>query len=128
MRYLVPILTLALLAGPSFAQAPAAPPPADQAPAAPAPLVAPNPAPAVPAPAVPAKPPRPVKPRLTFAQRFDAANTTHDGRLTLDQARAAHMYALSRRFDAIDADHKGYVTSQDIVAYRKAMKGKAPAL
>jgi hypothetical protein len=52
--------------------------------------------------------------RGTWQHRFDAANTTHDGRLTLEQAKAGHMPMVVRNFSAIDTDHKGYVTKQDI--------------
>jgi hypothetical protein len=50
-------------------------------------------------------------------ERFDAANTTHDGHLTLQQAEAAHMPMLVKNFSAIDKDGKGYVTEDDVRAY-----------
>jgi hypothetical protein len=56
-------------------------------------------------------------------ERLRAANTTHDGRLTLEQARAANLTPIVRHFSEIDADHKGYLTIQDIRAYRQKMKG-----
>ena len=62
-----------------------------------------------------------------MAQRFAAANTSSDGKLTLDQAKAAHWGGLVKNFDAIDADHKGYVTIQDIRAWRQASHGHASA-
>ena len=52
--------------------------------------------------------------------KFEAANTTHDGRLTLEQAQAGGMRGVARHFAEIDADHKGYVTLQDIRAWRRA--------
>ncbi len=52
--------------------------------------------------------------------RFDAANTTHDGRLTPDQAQAAGWRPIVRHFQEIDADHKGYVTFQDIRTWQRA--------
>lgn len=58
--------------------------------------------------------------RMTPAQRFAAANTTHDGHLTRDQAKAGHMFAVYRHFDAIDTGRKGYVTRQDMRSYAKA--------
>jgi len=73
--------------------------------------------------ASPAKPPR-----QTFREHFDSANTTHDGHLTLDQAKDAKWTAVIRRFDKMDADHKGFVTSQDIYnefARERAEKAKA---
>jgi hypothetical protein len=57
-----------------------------------------------------------------FIARFHAANTTADGRLTLAQAQAGHMPMIVRNFDAIDAQHKGYVTLQDIQAYRQQVR------
>lgn len=63
-------------------------------------------------------------PHMTFHQRFEQANTTHDGHLTLDQAKTG-MKSVARHFDAIDKDHKGYVTEADIHAYYKAMRAAA---
>ena len=54
-----------------------------------------------------------------FITRFNAANTTHDGKLTLEQARAAHMEYVVRNFNAIDTQHQGYVTLADLQAYRQ---------
>ncbi|MBS0561392.1 MAG: EF-hand domain-containing protein [Proteobacteria bacterium] len=61
------------------------------------------------------------KRHATLAQRFADANTTHDGHLTLDQARAG-LPATARHFTAIDKDNKGYVTLDDIHAYYKAQR------
>ena len=58
---------------------------------------------------------------MTMGQRFDMANTTNDGRLTLEQAQAAHMGRVVKNFAQIDADRKGYVTKQDIQAWQHAM-------
>lgn len=66
--------------------------------------------------------------RQTFREHFDSANTTHDGHLTLDQAKTAHWTAVVRRFDKMDSDHKGFVTPQDIYsefARERAEKAKA---
>ena len=60
------------------------------------------------------------RPRVPFAQRFESANVTHDGRLTLEQARAGHMGMIAHNFEQIDADHKGYVTVQDVHAWHRA--------
>ena len=60
--------------------------------------------------------------RHSLAQRFDAANTTHDGKLTLSQARAGHMNAVARDFSKIDTAKKGYVTMDDIHAYNRARR------
>jgi hypothetical protein len=51
-------------------------------------------------------------------QRFDNANVTHDGHLTLDQARAGQMPMIARHFADIDTAHKGYITLDDLRAYR----------
>lgn len=61
-----------------------------------------------------------------LAQRFAAANTSQDGRLTLQQAEAANWRQVARHFAMIDAQHKGFVTMQDIRAWRaqrRAMQG-----
>ena len=57
-----------------------------------------------------------------FIARFQAANTTGNGRLTLAQAQAGNLPAIVRHFDTIDTQHKGYVTLQDIRAYRQQMR------
>jgi Ca2+-binding EF-hand superfamily protein len=66
-----------------------------------------------------------------FLDRFNAANTSHDGRLTLQQAQAAHMPWVAHNFAAIDAEQKGYITVQDIRAYRQQLRaassGPAPS-
>lgn len=59
--------------------------------------------------------------RHTLQERFDAANTTHDGHLTAEQARAK-MPSVARDFDAIDTDHKGYVTIDQIKAHSRAAR------
>jgi hypothetical protein len=50
--------------------------------------------------------------------RFDEANTTHDGRLTPQQAQASWP-AIAKHFSEIDKDHRGYVTVDDIRLYRR---------
>jgi len=49
-----------------------------------------------------------------LAQRFAAANVTRDGRLTLQQARAANWQAIAENFPDIDVEQKGYVTLNEI--------------
>jgi hypothetical protein len=66
----------------------------------------------------------PVRPRITFARRFAAASTTHDGKLTRDQAKAARMNGMVKYFDTIDKDHKGYVTRKDAGAFRRTSAGR----
>lgn len=51
--------------------------------------------------------------------RFAAANTTHDGKLTRQQAEAG-MPRLAQYFDAIDTQKAGYVTLPQIVAFMQA--------
>ncbi|MBB5499264.1 EF-hand domain-containing protein [Paraburkholderia sp. MM5384-R2] len=48
--------------------------------------------------------------------RFSSANTTHDGKLTRDQA-AAGMPLLARHFDEIDTQKAGYITLPQIEAF-----------
>ena len=113
MRLLTIGLAAALLAGPAMAQT-----------AAPAPATA---APGAAAPATTAKP-KAASAREKFEARFDAANTTHDGKLTLEQAKAGKMGALVKQFAAIDATKKGYVTKDEVEAYRKAHPKEAKSL
>ena len=61
---------------------------------------------------------KPAHPHLTMQQRFEQANVTHDGHLTLDQAKTGYK-SIVRHFDAIDQDKKGYITEDDIRAYYK---------
>lgn len=58
--------------------------------------------------------------RKTYAERFAAANTTHDGKLTLEQARAGRMRSIVKNFAAMDAEKRGYVTFDQVTAYRAA--------
>ena len=53
-----------------------------------------------------------------FHKKFDAANTTHDGHLTLAQAQKAGMKTIVANFAAIDTQHRGYVTFNDVIAWR----------
>jgi hypothetical protein len=57
---------------------------------------------------------------MSAREKFEAANTAHDGRLTLEQAQAGGMRGVARHFAEIDLDHKGYVTLQDIHAWKRA--------
>jgi hypothetical protein len=110
MRFVIPALALSLTAVPALAQT--------TAPATPA-----APAPAAPTAAAPAAPStKTTHTRMTAQQRFDAANTTHDGKLTKEQAQAAHMTSTVKNWDAIDKDKKGYVTMDDMKAYAAAQR------
>lgn len=50
--------------------------------------------------------------------KFYAANTSHDGHLTLAQAKAADFKPVADHFAEIDVAHHGYVTFYDIEAWR----------
>ena len=67
----------------------------------------------------------PGAPRMNMRQRFDVANTTHDGKLTRDQAEAGGLRGIARHFDQIDADKKGYVTLQDLRAFAQTRRAAA---
>ncbi len=69
---------------------------------------------------------KPHRAHRTLQERFDEANTTHDGHLTAEQARAK-MPAVARDFAAIDTDHKGYVTLDQIKAHNKAVRAEKRA-
>jgi hypothetical protein len=112
MRYLIPAFASLVMATslPSYAQTPA--PAAEQTTAAP--------------PAATAKPAAPKVNKL--ARRFAKANTTHDGHLTLAQARTAKWSQVVKHFSQIDTDNKGFVTEQDIrTAAAAARAAKAAA-
>jgi hypothetical protein len=55
-----------------------------------------------------------------FIAKFEAANTTHDGHLTLAQAQAAGMKHIVKHFAQIDTGNKGYVTLDEIQAWHQA--------
>lgn len=106
MRLVLPLAALALLAAPAFAQS-----------TPPAALVAP----------VAVQPAAPVHHhRMTMQERFDKANTTHDGHLTLAQAKTGYR-TVARHFAAIDTAKKGYVTIDDIKAWEKAERDRRHA-
>jgi hypothetical protein len=52
-----------------------------------------------------------------FLIKFYAANTTHDGHLTLAQAKAAAFAPIVDHFNDIDVSHRGYITFYDIEAW-----------
>jgi len=65
--------------------------------------------------------------------KFYAANTTHDGHLTLAQAQAAGLKPVADHFSEIDTAKRGYVTFYDIQAWHlddmaKHMEQQAAAL
>jgi hypothetical protein len=95
MRLLLSLLLLPILFGPALAEEA---PPVPQAQAAPAPKASHT--------------------HLTWQQHFAQANLAHDGHLTRDEATAGFPM-IAKHFDDIDADHKGYVTENDIQSWRK---------
>ena len=112
MRWSAAALFL-LLAGAAHAQAPLT--------GTTAPLGSPNVAGDQAAPAAAPSGPAAKHHRRTLEQRFDEANTTHDGHLTEEQARA-RMPSVARDFAAIDTGHAGYVTLQQIRDYSHAKR------
>ncbi|WP_297492288.1 hypothetical protein [Acidocella sp.] len=68
-----------------------------------------------------------------FVMKFYAANTTHDGHLTLAQARAGGLRSIADHFSDIDVKQRGYVTLYDIEAWHlddvaKRMEARAARL
>ena len=59
-----------------------------------------------------------VSPKHDIMMTFYAANTTHDGHLTLDQAKAANFKLVVDHFNEIDTAKRGYVTFYDIQAWK----------
>lgn len=65
--------------------------------------------------------------------RFNAANTTHDGHLTLAQAKAANLRPVVDHFAEIDTANRGYVTFNQVEAWHmeemaKHLEKRAAAL
>jgi len=107
--------TAAQSPGPGTA-APMTPAPMNQAPMATAPAAG--------MPAATGAAPRTGRHR-TQQDKFDAANVTHDGHLTLAQAQAAAPMGwpmVVKNYDKIDVTHKGFVTMDDIHAYNRAKR------
>jgi hypothetical protein len=127
MRLAILAATL-LFTSAAVAQTPGAVTSAPLAPATtPAPVAAApvTPAPTAAAPVIAAPKPaaKPKAPALTTDQRFEKANTSHDGKLTKAQATTAKWTTVTRNFATIDKDKKGYVTVEEI----KAAAAKKPA-
>ncbi len=115
---LLPLLLFAL----PFCVLPAAAQPAPSPGLAPAPATMKTPQPATEAAAAsqaePAGKSAPAEHQAAWEKRFARANITHDGHLTLQQAKAGYV-TISRSFKHIDLDGKGYVTLDDIRAWHK---------
>jgi len=99
MRLAFTLAALALLAAPAYAQT-----------TPPAPVTSPE----TPQAAAPAQ-----HHRMSMTERFASANTSHDGHLTLAQAKIGYK-SVVRNFTAIDATSKGYITEADIHTWQKA--------
>ncbi|WP_158933068.1 hypothetical protein [Acidisphaera sp. S103] len=60
-------------------------------------------------------------PRMTWEAHFAQANLAHDGHLTMAEAKGGDTL-VAKHFDEIDATHRGYVTEDDIRAWREQHK------
>ena len=58
-----------------------------------------------------------------MAERFNTADTNHDGKLSLDEAKAG-LPMVARNFDQIDTEHTGSVTLEQLRAYAKTRMGQ----
>jgi Ca2+-binding EF-hand superfamily protein len=56
-----------------------------------------------------------------MAERFKTADTDHDGKLTLEEAKAG-MPMVARNFDKIDTGHTGSVTLEQVAASARQMR------
>lgn len=75
-------------------------------------------------PTEPGQPPpvTPARGRHAMADRFAAADTNGDGRVTLAEAKAAHWHKVVANFAAIDADHDGTISLEELRAWRRAQR------
>jgi Ca2+-binding EF-hand superfamily protein len=58
--------------------------------------------------------------RMSCEERFDTLNTSHDGKLTLEQLMAAphHRGNPEERFKAMDVNGHGYITKEEFCSGR----------
>lgn len=56
-----------------------------------------------------------------FMERLKAADKNADGKL--DREEAASLPRISKNFDAIDANHDGYITFDELQAYMQSHRG-----
>jgi uncharacterized protein YcbK (DUF882 family) len=54
--------------------------------------------------------------------RFDAADTDHDGKLTLAEAQTG-MPRVAKAFDQIDTTHTGTITFDQLIAFIQTQRG-----
>lgn len=66
------------------------------------------------------------RPRPSWEQHFAQANASHDGHLTLDQAKLGYQI-IARHFREIDLDGKGYVTEDDVRTWHKTQQAQRAA-
>ncbi len=59
--------------------------------------------------------------RMKWEDHFAQANQAHDGHLTLEEANAGYR-TIARHFHDIDTDGKGYVTENDVRAWRASQR------
>jgi hypothetical protein len=52
-------------------------------------------------------------------KNFDAADTSRDGLLSKDEAKAGHVPFIIRNFDRIDTQHRGHVSKDDVHEFIK---------
>src|SRR4051812_42672354 len=64
---------------------------------------------------------RPKGTHMSWEERFTEANTSHDGHLTVEQAKLGYK-TVARHFRDIDTDAKGFVTENDIRAWHAMQK------
>jgi hypothetical protein len=54
-------------------------------------------------------------------KNFDAADRSHDGLLSKDEAEAGHVAFIAKNFDAIDTSKRGLVSKDDVHAFIKRL-------
>ncbi len=64
-------------------------------------------------------------PRMGCQERFDALDTNHDGKLTLEEFMAAphHRGKAEQRFKAMDVNGHGYITKEEFCAGKGMGRG-----
>lgn len=67
---------------------------------------------------------RRAKIRAKMIEKFNAADTNHDGKLTLEEAQAG-LPRLAQNFSKIDTAGRGYITIDDIRAARRQHEGRS---
>jgi len=66
---------------------------------------------------------RHAKMRAKLIEKFNAADTNHDGKLTLEEAQAG-LPRLAQNFSKIDTAGHGYITIDDIRMARRQHEGR----